>query len=119
MRSIFFFVVVTYVSMNAAFAQDANAGKTLFQECAACHSIKPGEVLTAPSLAGVYGRKAGTSDGFRYTNAMKKSGITWNEESLDSYLADPQAAIPGNRMPYSGMANSSDRKNLIAYLKTI
>lgn len=119
MRSIFFFALAIYASTNAAFAQDANLGKTLFQECAACHSTKPGETLTAPSLAGIYGRKAGTSDGFRYTNAMKRSGITWNEESLDAYLADPQAAIPGNRMPYSGMANSADRKNLIAYLKTI
>lgn len=119
MRSIFYFLVFITASINVAFAQDVNAGKTLFQECAACHSIKPGEILTAPSLAGIYGRKAGSSDGFRYTNAMKKSGYTWNEESLDVYLADPQAAIPGNRMPYSGMTNSVDRKNLIAYLKTI
>ncbi len=119
MRPIFYSLVFISISINTAFAQDANSGKALFQECAACHSVKPGEVLTAPSLAGIYGRKAGTSDGFRYTNAMKKSGITWNEESLDAYLADPQAAIPGNRMPYSGMANSADRKNLIAYLKTI
>ena len=104
---------------SVAVAQDATLGKGLFQECAACHSTKSGEVILGPSLAGVYGRKAGSVEGFRYTNALKKSGVVWGEETLDVYIADPQAAIPGGRMPYSGMAKPEDRKNLIAFLRTL
>lgn len=101
------------------FAQDANAGKTLFQECVACHSVTPGENGVGPSLAGVYGRPAGTVEGFRYSNAVKKSGITWDAGSLDQYISNPQSLISGSRMPYSGMASEADRLNLIAYLKTL
>ncbi len=104
---------------QASFAQDVAAGKNAFQECVACHSIKPGENLLGPSLAGVYRRQAGTVEGFRYSSALKKSGITWDESSLDQYIANPQALVPGSRMPYSGMADEAERKNLIAYLKTL
>jgi cytochrome c len=107
------------LTCSIASAQDATVGKGLFQECAACHSTKPGEVMLGPSLAGTYGRKAGTVEGFRYTNALKKSGVVWDEATLDAYIADPQVAIPGGRMPYSGMAKPEDRKNLIAYLRTL
>lgn len=117
MRILLSIFVLTLSSI--AVAQDANLGKGLFQECAACHSTKPGEVMLGPSLAGVYGRKAGSVEGFRYTNALKKSGVLWDEVTLDAYIADPQAAIPGGRMPYSGMAKPEDRKNLIAYLRTL
>lgn len=102
-----------------ALAQDAAAGKEAYKECAACHSIKPGETLLGPSLAGIYGRKAGTVEGFRYSGPLKKSGVLWDEGNLDAYIADPQALIPGNRMPYSGMADAANRKNLIAYLKSL
>jgi cytochrome c len=104
---------------SVAVAQDTTLGKGLFQECAACHSTKPGEVMLGPSLAGTYGRKAGSVEGFRYTNALKKSGVVWDEATLDAYIADPQVAIPGGRMPYSGMARPEDRQNLIAYLRTL
>ena len=110
-----FFLMIDTV----AAAQGVTLGKGLFQECAACHSTQPGEVLLGPSLAGVYGRKAGSVEGFRYTNVLKKSGVVWDEGTLDVYIADPQAAIPGNRMPYSGMAKPEDRKNLIAFLRTL
>jgi cytochrome c len=117
MRILLFSLFLTLSSV--AIAQDANLGKGLFQECAACHSTKPGEVMLGPSLAGTYGRKAGAVEGFRYTNALKKSGVVWDEVTLDAYIADPQVAIPGGRMPYSGMAKPEDRKNLIAYLRTL
>jgi cytochrome c len=113
-------LLLVLLSMSGlALAQDAEAGKEAFKECAACHSTKAGETLLGPSLAGVYGRKAGSLEGFRYSNAMKKSGVTWDESTLDAYIADPQALIPGNRMPYSGMADANSRKNVIAYLKTL
>jgi len=103
----------------SAFSQDVSLGKIKFQECIACHSINSGQNLLGPSLFGVYGRQAGTVEGFRYSNALKKSGITWDAESLNKYLENPQLFIVGGRMPYSGMANEEDRKALIDYLKTI
>jgi cytochrome c len=114
-----FLLLSLYCFSITSFAQDVTAGKALYQECVACHSTEPGASMMGPSLAGVYGRKAGTSEGFRFSNAMKKSGFVWDSTSLDTYLADPQAAIPGSRMPYSGMSGVEDRKNLIAYLKTL
>lgn len=119
MRYTFPFLFFSCFFGNLVFAQDVSAGKSLFQECAACHSINSGEILIGPSMAGVYGRRAGTTEGFRYSSAVKKSGFTWDEETLDVYILDPQAAISGNRMPYSGMSNAVDRRNLIAYIKTL
>jgi cytochrome c len=72
-----------------------------------------------PSLAGIVGRQAGTLAGFRYSNAMKKTGATWDAATLNKYLADPQAFAPGNRMPYSGMPEVKDRADLILYLETL
>ena len=112
------FVLLTLFS-HAAFAQDATLGKEKYQDCVSCHSIKPGENLLGPSLFGVYGRKAGAVEGYRYSNALKKSGITWNEDFLNRYIADPQGVIPGGRMPYSGMPDAQGRKALIAYLMTL
>ena len=69
-----------------------------------------------PNLHGVIGRKAGEVADFRYSPAMKRSGVTWSERELDAYIAEPQKKIPGNRMPYSGMPEARDRADLIAYL---
>ena len=70
-----------------------------------------------PSLHGVFMRKAGELSDFRYSPAMKRSGIIWTAETLDKYITDPQAPIPANRMPYAGMATVGDRADLIAYLQ--
>jgi cytochrome c len=104
---------------NSVFAQDVSLGKLKFQDCIACHSTNAGENLIGPSLFGVYGRQAGTGEGFRYSNAVKKSGVTWDSNSLNQYIANPQAFIAGGRMPYSGMADEEARKHLIAYLMTL
>jgi cytochrome c len=96
---------------------DAARGEKKFEECAACHKIAPGEDNVGPSLHGVFGRKAGTLADFRYSPALKRSGITWTAQTLDAYLADPQKAIPANRMPYAGLADAGDRADLIAYLQ--
>jgi cytochrome c len=69
-----------------------------------------------PSLHGIFTRKAGAIADFRYSPAMKRSGITWTPETLDKFLTDPQAMVPANRMPYAGMADAGDRADLIAYL---
>ena len=96
---------------------DPARGEVRFQECAACHRLEAGANEVGPSLHGVFMRKAGELADFRYSPAMKRSGIIWTAETLDQYIADPQALIPANRMPYAGMAAASDRADLIAYLQ--
>ena len=96
---------------------DAKRGQKLFDECVACHAPERGASGgVGPNLHGVIGRKAGEVAEFRYSPAMKRSGVTWNERELDAYIAEPQKKIPGNRMPYSGMPEARDRADLIAYL---
>ena len=102
---------------TAAPAGDPAEGARLFRACAACHSLDPGQHRTGPSLAGVFGRKAGTAEGFRrYSPALKDANVVWNEETLDPWIADPQAFIPGNRMAFRGLPDARERADLIAYL---
>jgi len=93
-----------------------DTGKTVFEQCAACHSIDGSGDYDGPSLKGVIGRKAGSLEDYRYSAAMKRSAVTWDAASLDKYLTDPQAFIPGNRMAFAGIADTSERDDLIAYL---
>ena len=95
---------------------DPARGERRFVDCAACHAPQPGVANVGPRLTGVFGRKAGTLADFRYSPALKRSGITWTPETLDTFLADPQKAVPNNRMPYAGMPDAADRADLIAYL---
>ena len=95
---------------------DPARGEQRFVDCAACHAPQPGVANVGPSLQGVFGRKAATLADFRYSPALKRSGITWTPETLDTFLADPQKAVPNNRMPYAGMPNAADRADLIAFL---
>ncbi len=101
---------------QAAQAADAAHGKQVFATCAACHSDKPDAI--GPSLRGVFGRKSGSLDDFRYSNAMMRANLTWNEDNLRAYLKDPQAKVPGNRMPFGGLRDEKDIDDVIAYLKT-
>jgi cytochrome c len=96
---------------------DAARGQARFQDCAACHKLEAGSNDVGPSLHGIFGRKAGTLSDFRYSPAMKRSGISWTPETLDKFITEPQAMVPANRMPYAGMASPSDRADLIAYLE--
>jgi cytochrome c len=95
---------------------DPARGEKRFEECAACHKIEPGANAVGPTLYGVIGRKAGELSDFRYSPALKRSGIIWAAETLDAFLTDPQAIVPANRMPYAGMPDASDRADLVAYL---
>jgi cytochrome c len=105
------------LAAHAAFAQDASRGEKLFEECRACHALERGTQSVGPDLHGVFGRKAGTLEDFRYSPALKRSGITWDAKALDAYIADPQQAIPQNRMPYAGLPSREDRADLIRYLQ--
>lgn len=98
---------------------DAAKGKKVFRKCAVCHKVQPGKHGIGPSLFGVFGRKAATAKGYRYSPAMKKSGLTWNEETLEKYLADPRKVVKGTRMVFPGLRKKSARENAIAYLKTL
>jgi cytochrome c len=97
-------------------AGDAVRGEARFQDCAACHKLEAGVNNVGPSLRGIFTRKAGEIADFRYSPAMKRSGIVWTPETLEKFVSDPQAMVPGNRMPYAGMAGADDRADLIAYL---
>lgn len=103
----------------SAYAQDAQRGQKLYEECAACHSTKVGESGVGPSLAGTLGRKAGENPDFRFSPAMRRSGITWSASTLNEFIADPQKVVPDNRMPYAGMPDAKNRADLMAYLLTI
>jgi cytochrome c len=103
----------------AAYAQgDAAAGEKVFAHCVPCHSTKPGENKLGPSLAGVFGRKAGTAPGYSYSSAMKGANITWDEKTLDEYLQGPGKFVRGAKMVYA-VPNEKDRQDVIAYLKTL
>jgi cytochrome c len=107
--------LVLTLAARAAVASDAAHGKALFQTCAACHSDKPDAI--GPSLRGVYGRKAGSLDNFRYSNAMAHADFAWDDANLRDYLKDPQAKVKGNRMPFGGLSNPADIDDVVAYLK--
>lgn len=97
---------------------DAEAGKQVFNRCRACHTLAEGAGnRVGPNLHGMFESEAGAKDGFNYSQAMKDSGITWNEETLDAYLKNPNGYIPGNRMPFPGLPNEKQRADLITYLK--
>lgn len=98
---------------------DPAAGKAVFQKCAACHALEAGKTKLGPSLSGLFGRKAGSSARFRYSQAMKSSPIVWNEETLNRYLASPRDVVPGNRMPFPGLKDQKQRADLISYLKQV
>lgn len=96
---------------------DAAKGELLFKRCRACHSTTEGQNKVGPSLHGVVGRKAGTAPGYKYSQAMLDSDITWSEEMLDKWLSGPKALVPGTKMIFPGFPSAEDRADVIAYLK--
>jgi cytochrome c len=102
----------------AAAAPDVAAGEQVFKRCLPCHSIGPGATnKVGPEQNGLDGRKAGTVEGYNYSDANKNSGITWNEQTFKEYIIDPKAKIPGTKMVFPGLKSENDRNNLWAYLK--
>jgi cytochrome c len=119
MRVIFILLTTLMLAGTARADGDAERGKARFQDCAPCHKLEAGANDVGPNLHGIFMRKAGELADFRYSPAMKRSGIVWTRETLEQYIADPQAFVPTNRMPYAGMANANDRADLIAYLQNV
>jgi cytochrome c len=105
-------------SITPAAGGDAGAGAKAFRMCAACHSLRPDVNMSGPSLAGIWGRKAGSLSSFpRYSAALAGAGVVWNEQTLDAWLADPAELIPHNLMTIQGIADPRSRADLIALLR--
>jgi cytochrome c len=112
------FAVLAGFAATSAFAQDAENGADVFKKCRACHQIGPGAKNSiGPILNGLFGRKAGSVEGFNYSDANKNSGVTWDEATFTKYIKDPRAFMPGNRMAFPGIKDDLDIKDLIAFLK--
>jgi cytochrome c len=102
-----------------ASAQDAEAGKKVFTKCAPCHSIGPGaKNKVGPELNGIIGRKAGTAEGFTYSDGMKNSGITWDDAQLHEWITDPKKKVPGTKMLFPGVKDETERDDLVAYISS-
>lgn len=90
-----------------------------FAQCASCHAVEPGRNGIGPSLAGVFGARAGHEPSYAYSTSMRQSGLTWDEATLDRYLKDPRGTVPGTKMAYAGLKDDAKRAELIAWLRTI
>ena len=111
--------VAMLASMPAAFAQDAAAGEKVFLQCRSCHQVGPtAKNQVGPVLNGLFGRPAGHVEGYAYSEANKKSGITWDEANFREYIKDPKAKVPGTKMIYPGLKDEKRVGDLIAYLHT-
>jgi cytochrome c len=106
---------------SPARAADEDLEITFNDHCRECHSFVKADNRLGPTLYGVVGRKAGTVPGYGYSQSVKDSGVTWDEATLDKWIANPQAVIPGNQMspPFPGVADPAIRKRIVAYLKTL
>ena len=105
------------MSVGATLAADVDAGKKVFRKCKACHTLKDGgKSAIGPNLYGVVGRNAAAVDGFKYSKAMKESGLVWDEATLTGYLTKPKEFLPGNKMPFPGLKKPEQIENVIAYI---
>jgi cytochrome c2 len=109
------FVALVSSSVHAQ-EGDPEAGAKVFNKCKACHVVDEQKNRVGPYLHGIFGREAGTAEGFKYSSAMKDSGIVWTDETIAEYVSDPRAMVPGNRMAFPGLKKQEDITNLLAYL---
>ena len=115
-------IVAMAILLDAAAiaAGDATRGARVFGQCTACHSLTAGEHMTGPSLAHVWNSKAASEQGFaRYSDAMKRAEVVWNDATLDKWLANPENFLSGTSMAFAGLKVAKDRQDVIAYLKAV
>src|SRR6516165_11117745 len=119
MKRILSAAILLAIGAGPGFAQDAAEGEKVFAVCKACHQVGDNaKNAVGPTLNGLIGRKAGSVEGFNYSEANKASGITWDEATFSEYIKDPKAKIPGTKMAFAGVKDEQKIKNLIAYLHT-
>jgi cytochrome c len=118
MRSFVLPAALLLAGFSHAQAQDAAAGEKVFAQCRACHQVgENAKNAVGPVLNGLFGRKAGTVEGYNYSPANKDSGITWDEAVFREYIQNPRAKIPGTKMIYAGLKDEQRISDLLAYLK--
>ena len=123
MKHVYVLVVAAFLTFAfgayVAFSDGNSArGQRAFGPCAMCHSLRPDQSMTGPSLAGLWNRKAGTLASFsRYSPALKSANIVWNDKTLDDWVTDPQHVVPGNEMTFAGIKDARQRADLLAFLK--
>lgn len=105
------------LTSSPVLAGDAEAGKKVFKKCKACHYAAKEKNKTGPHLVNLMGREAGSIEGYKYSKAMKASGIIWDEETLTAYLRAPKKYVKGTKMAFAGLKKDADIANVIAYLK--
>ena len=110
-------MILIILTLSIANSADLVNGKKVFKKCAACHSLQEGKNKIGPSLYNLLGRKAGSVEGYKYSKAMKNSGVVWDEESLDKFLTKPRKFIPKTKMSFRGIKKKSLRDDIISYLK--
>ena len=119
MKTLRFAAALAVLGLLATAAQadgDAEKGKKVFAKCKACHEASVEKNKVGPHLKGLFGRAAGSLEGYAYSDAMKASGITWSAETLGPYLKDPKAVVPGGKMVFAGLKKEEDIENILAYL---
>ena len=119
MRRFLTVIACTLAVVSSARAEgDPSAGAAVYAQCAACHAVGAGaQSNVGPALNDIVGRRAGTYAGFRYSSALRKSGLTWDEATLAQYLRAPDKVVPGTKMAFPGIASDKDIADVIAYLK--
>ena len=122
-RTTLFSTLALLASFAPAFAaqEQGDDGQVAYNNaCRTCHSFKEGDNRLGPTLHGIVGRKAGSVEGFAFSPAMKDSGITWDEATLDKFITNPNQVVSGNKMqPFGGIADAGERKKIVDYLKTL
>jgi cytochrome c len=98
---------------------DAANGEKLFRKCKVCHVADEEKNRLGPHFIGLFGRKAGSVEGFKYSEAMASSDIVWDAQTLDAYLADPKGYVPKNKMAFVGLKDEQDRADIVAYLEQV
>lgn len=111
--------LLVMITLTPAVAGDVDAGEKVFKKCKACHLVDQEKNKVGPHLVNVFGRTAGSLESFsKYSNALKDSGIVWNDDTLNGFLVKPKAYVKGTKMAFGGLKKEEDRLNVIAYLKT-
>ncbi|MGI9417631.1 MAG: c-type cytochrome [Geminicoccaceae bacterium] len=111
-------LITLALASTAALAEgDVEKGEKVFKKCKTCHFVDKEKNKVGPHLVGIMGRTAGAADGFKYSKAMMESGITWDEETIAAYLADPKGYIKGNKMAFPGLKKEDQIADVIAYMK--